>query len=84
MAESRKYTVGGITFDVVEVKIVNRLVEEVNEYELEDGSVIRVSNPSMVVYRVDSAKDQEGIPGYFVKNGTSLVVVKGPKKEMPN
>ncbi|MGD1027863.1 hypothetical protein [Candidatus Binatus soli] len=78
MAETKKYNVGGFSLDVVEVKIVNK-DEHFNEYELEDGSVIRVSSPVAVVYRVDAQKDAEGNPGYFVKNGTSLVVVNGPK-----
>jgi len=81
MAETKKYNIAGVTLDVEEIKVVRR-DEPYNEYELEDGSVIRVSNPVAVVYRVDAQKDAEGNPGYFVKNGTVLVVVDGPKPKI--
>jgi len=79
MSETKKYAIAGVEFDVVEMKVV-RKDEPFNEYELEDGSLIRVSNPVAVVYRVDAQKDAEGNPGYFVKNGTVVVVVNGPTK----
>jgi hypothetical protein len=55
--------IGGVDLQVRQVEIVNRR-EQPNEYELEDGSVIRVANPSVVVYRIDAAADWEGHPGY--------------------
>jgi hypothetical protein len=80
MAEKRQLTFGGNTLDVTEVEIKKRQ-EPFCEYELEDGAVIRVANPSMVVYRVDTQHDFEGNPSYMVKIGTSVVVVRGPQKE---
>ncbi len=79
MAEIKKYSFpGGVTVDVTEIEIVNRLREAINEYELEDGTVIRVANPTLVVYRIEGPRDYEGNPSYFVKNGTTVIVVKGP------
>lgn len=83
MAEGKKQTlkIGGNPVDVVQVDIAKRLREEPNEYELEDGSVIRVANPSVVVYRVAGFKDWKGNPGYYVENGTAVTVVRGPRQE---
>lgn len=60
--KKRMLTLGGVTVEVVQVEIVNRRNEQPNEYELEDGSVIRVVNPTVVVYRVEGQKDFEGHP----------------------
>ncbi len=80
MAERKKITIGGISYDVTELNALQR-EEHVNEYELEDGAIIRVANPSLVIYRVEGPVDPEGNPGYFVKNGTSVIVVRGPQKQ---
>lgn len=82
--KKRMLTLGGVTVEVVQVEIVNRRNEQPNEYELEDGSVIRVVNPTVVVYRVEGQKDFEGHPTYYVKNGTSVIVVRGPRQQELN
>jgi hypothetical protein len=87
VAEGQKQTVtfpvGGTTVEAVPVEITKRLHEEPNEYELADGSVIRVTNPTVVVYRVKNGpKDWKGSPGYYVENGTSVIVVKPPTEEL--
>jgi hypothetical protein len=42
--QPQKIQVGAVTADVVRVEITKRIREEPNEYELEDGSIIRVTN----------------------------------------
>lgn len=81
MGETRKISLGGVEATVTEVEIAHRRREEVNEYELADGSVIRVANPTLVVFRVEGARDPEGNPVYIVKVGTSVSFVRGPKLE---
>ena len=70
----------GVPVEVTEVQVVKHHVEEQNEYELEDGAIIRVPNPATVVYRVEGPVDAEGNPGYLVKVGTSVTIVRGPRK----
>jgi hypothetical protein len=62
--------------EVTQVEIVRR-VESPFEYDLEDGATIRVANSAGVVYRMDET-DEQGTPFYIIKNGLSVVVVKGP------
>ncbi len=82
MAEKRTLRLtGGTTLAVQQVEIKKRLKEEVNEYELEDGTIVRVANPVTVIYRIEGALDPEGNPGYLVKVGTAVTVVRGPEKE---
>ncbi len=81
MGETKTLKFGGASIDVTEVDVTHKRQEPFSEYELEDGAIIRVANPTLVVYRVDSQRDAEGNPGYMVKIGTSVVVVRGPQKE---
>jgi hypothetical protein len=86
MPEDKKKTtikIGSATVQVNRVEIVNRRVEEPNEYELEYGTVIRVSNPTMVVYRIEGQRDWEGNPSFYVKNATATIVVTGPNQKKP-
>ncbi|HKV55741.1 MAG TPA: hypothetical protein VJN94_13995 [Candidatus Binataceae bacterium] len=80
VAETKTLNIGGLTVTVMEVKIARKVIESVNEYELDDGSTIRVSNPALVVYRLEDIKDGDGNHGYIVKNGTAVVVVSGPNQ----
>ncbi len=82
--KKEKLRVGAVTVDVERVEIAKRIHEEPNEYQLEDGSTIRVSNPTVVVYKVEGYKDWKGNPGYYVENGTSVIVIRGPKQEEPS
>jgi hypothetical protein len=77
VAEKRtKIKLGSREIEVTQVEIVRR-VESQFEYDLEDGATIRVTNSAGVIYRMDD-KDEQGNPFYIVKNGLSVVVVKGP------
>ena len=80
MAEQRTITFAGRSVEVTEVEIARRLREEPNEYDLEDGARIRISTPTMVVYRVNGSVDAEGNPTYLVKTGISTVVVRAPRE----
>jgi hypothetical protein len=79
--ETQRLQVGAVSVDVLPIEITKRVREEPNEYELEDGSVIRVTNPTVVVYRVEGFKDWKQNPGYYVENGTSVIVVRGPRQD---
>jgi hypothetical protein len=84
VADGKKETqikVGAASVDVVQVEITKRLREEPNEYELDDGSIIRVTNPTVIVYRADSYRDWKNAPGYYVENATAVIVVRPPRKE---
>ena len=80
MSARKTLTLGPYTVEVTEVPISKRTREEPNEYELEDGAIIRVVNPTVVVYRTEGPTDPEGNPMYLVKLGTQTVVVRGPRK----
>ena len=84
MGETKRINLGGIEYTVTEVTVTDREKEPPLTYELEDGAVIRVANPVTVVYRLDGTSDAEGNPGYVVKTGTSVTVVKGPRKSARN
>ena len=72
--------------EVSEVPIAHS-EERANEYELEDGSVIRFRAVATAVLRIDNQFDGEGNPLYLVKNGQVVTVVKAPdhlrKKKAP-
>ena len=79
MAERRrKLNLGDRTIEVADVNIVKRKGESVAEYELEDGTVIRVATPITSVFRMDSY-DTEGKPIYLAIPGTSVTVVDVPE-----
>jgi hypothetical protein len=82
VAERKTITLAGRTIEVIEVEIARRVREEPNEYELEDGALIRISSPAMVVYRVEGSADAEGNPTYLVKTGISTVVVRSPRGQI--
>jgi hypothetical protein len=79
VGERKNISSGGMSFDVEEMTAVDRK-EQYNEYMLDDGAVIRVSNPATVIYKVVGSSDMEGNPSYLVKLGTAVTVVHGPKK----
>ena len=51
--------------------------EEWNEYDLEDGTTLRMKAVVSDIVRLDGEYDQEGNPIYLVKAG-NMVVVKAP------
>lgn len=78
MAEiKRKAKLFGNEIDVVEVPIVSRS-EGAHEYCLEDGAIIRVATPTLAIFKIENQIDAEGNPFYYVKNGTTVVVIAGP------
>lgn len=79
MAEKKKIPLGGNQVEAWQLDVVKRGKEDLVEYELEDGAVIRVANPVVLAYRLETFKDAEGNPGYIVKLGTSVTVVRGPR-----
>lgn len=79
--ERKTITLGGNALDVVQLDVTKRGAELVAEYELEDGAVIRVANPVALAYRLDHIRDAEGNPGYVVKLGTSVTVIRGPRSD---
>jgi hypothetical protein len=79
VAEQKTLTISGRNVKVTELEIKHRRREEPNEYELEDGTIIRVSSPSLVIYRVEGTTDLEGNPTFLVKTGISTVVVRPAK-----
>ena len=76
MAERTTIKLGARDVEVTQVEITQRS-ETPFEYALEDGAKVRVFNSAAVVYRMDD-RDDQGNPVYIVKNGVSVVVVKGP------
>jgi len=78
----RKLSLGNREVDVTELDIIKRSGEGLAEYVLEDGSVIRVANVAVVVYRMDGQSDGEGNPLYIVKLGTSVTTVKAQKVDL--
>ena len=81
MAEKKRLPLGGTHVDAIQLDVVKRGKEDLVEYELEDGAIIRVMNPVVLAYRLNHLRDQEGNPGYIVKLGTSVTVVRGPRSE---
>ncbi len=79
MGERKHIASGGMSFDVDEMTAVDKN-EQYNEYTLDDGAIIRVSNPATVIYKVVGSSDLEGNPSYVVKLGTAVTVVRGPNK----
>lgn len=78
MGERKTIETTSAKFDVEEMAILDRK-EYLNEYTLEDGALVRISNPAAVIYKVIGSSDQEGHPTYLVKLGTAVTVVRGPK-----
>jgi hypothetical protein len=76
VAERTTIKLGARDVEVTQVEITQRS-ESPFEYFLEDGAKVRVFNSAAVVYRMDD-RDEQGNPVYIVKNGVSVVVVKGP------
>jgi hypothetical protein len=74
----RRLNLGDRTVEVADVNIVTRKGESVAEYELEDGTVIRVATPITSVFRMDSY-DIEGKPIYLAIPGTAVTVVEVPE-----
>jgi hypothetical protein len=80
MAEKkRKMPIFGQEVDVVDVPIT-KAVEHFNEYELEDGSVLRVKSVATSMIRIDGQYTPEGKPVYIVMTTPATSVVSSPLK----
>ncbi len=66
----------GRQVEATEVKFQTRK-EDWNEYQLMDGSVLRMKLVVAEVYRIENVYDEENNPVYQVKS-TNLLVVKSP------
>lgn len=66
----------GEQVEATEVKFETRK-EDWNEYQLMDGSVLRMKVVVAEVYRIENVYDEENNPVYQVKS-TNLLVVKSP------
>lgn len=54
--------------------------EQAFEYQLEDGSIVRVRYSTVSIRRVDGQFDAEGRPVYLVNSGTSSAVIEAGEK----
>jgi len=66
----------GQQVEATEVKFQTRK-EDWNEYQLMDGSVLKMKLVVAEVYRIENVYDEENNPVYQVKS-TNLLVVKSP------
>ena len=79
MAEKKiKLPIGSVELDATEVSITERN-EAVNEYRLEDGSVIRVVNVVTQIIRLDGSFDNDGNPIYVVRTGNVVTTISAPQ-----
>lgn len=75
MAEKKiKIPLFGNDIDASEVPII-KSQENFNEYELEDGSVIRLKVVATAVLRIEGQYTPDGDPLYLVKNGQVVSVI---------
>jgi hypothetical protein len=59
---------------------ITKKTEGLYEYELEDGSIIRVGLVVTQVIRVDGSFDGDGNPVYIVRNGIVTNTIQGGEK----
>ncbi len=72
----------GKNIDVTELKIVKREKEPlISEYELEDGSRIRVTTIINSVVKIDETLGPGSPPAYIVYPAPSVTVIKPPAPE---
>lgn len=66
----------GREVDATDVEFQTRK-EDWNEYQLMDGSVIKMKLVVSTIFRVDGIYDNEGNPAYYIKS-TTVPFVKSP------
>ena len=71
-----KMNLQGKDVDATEVRF-QTLKEEWNEYQLMDGTVLKMKTVVGEVFRIENTYDNEGSPVYQVKSN-NLVIVKSP------
>jgi hypothetical protein len=72
--EKKRLPMFGKEIDVADVPIV-RASEFFNEYELEDGSKVKVKNVATSILRVENQFTPDGKPVYLVISSPVLTVV---------
>ncbi|MGC8500940.1 MAG: hypothetical protein ACP5OS_07185 [Leptospirillia bacterium] len=84
MSEKKiKIPLFGHEVEAVEVPI-SKSTESHNEYELADGSTIRLKVVATSVLRLVGQYNPDGDPLYLVKNGQVVTVVEVPKNLRKN
>lgn len=84
MSEKKiKIPLFGHEVEAVEVPI-SKSIESHNEYELADGSTIRLKVVATSVLRLVGQYNPDGDPLYLVKNGQVVTVVEAPKNLRKN
>jgi len=78
MAKKIKVDIGGKKVDAVDLNF-NTAREEWNEYELEDGTILRIKSIATKIIRQEDAYNPEGDPIYHVKS-TNIVTTDVPDK----
>lgn len=58
-----------------ELVLVQETREQWNQYQLEDGSTLRLKTVATEIYRVEGEYDQEGNPVYVIKSANILSVI---------
>jgi len=72
--EKKRIPLFGLEVDVADVPI-KKATEYFNEYELEDGSVLKVKNVATSMLRIEGQFTPDGKPVYIVLTGPVVNVV---------
>lgn len=79
MSEKKiKIPLFGHDVDAIEIPM-SKSTENFNEYELADGSTIRLKVVATSILRLEGQYTPEGDPIYLVKNGQIVTVVEAPQ-----
>jgi len=78
----KKIKILGMDVDAVDVPIT-RANETTSEYELEDGSILRVKNVANSFLRLEGQFNPDGTPIYLVQGGPVVTVVGSAKEVKP-
>jgi hypothetical protein len=80
MAEQKRMmTILGKEMEIADVPIVD-MKEPSSEYQLEDGSVLRVRNVATAILRVQDQFNPDGTPVYLVLTTPAVTVQKSTLK----
>lgn len=71
-----KIKLGDQEVDGLEIKF-KPVREDWNEYDLDDGSTIRMKTVVAEVFRIEGHYDNDGNPAYYVKSA-NMIVTKSP------
>lgn len=71
--QKRTMNILGKDMEVADVPITS-MKEAVNEYELEDGSILRVRNVATAILRVEGQRNPDGSPVYLVLTAPAVTI----------